>query len=106
MAHRCAIAAQQAWRKATSSGSPVGGADGFAPQLRIGLHTGELQRDGDGLTGSALHVASRIAASAAGGEILATISTFAESGVTPASPPTEISLRGISEPVAVAAVAW
>ena len=79
---------------------------GFAPQLRIGLHTGELQRDGDGLTGSALHVASRIAASAAGGEILATISTFAESGVTPASPPTEISLRGISEPVAVAAVAW
>ena len=79
---------------------------GFAPQLRIGLHTGDLQRDGEGLTGSALHVAARVAAAADGGQILATSATLDEAGVTPASPPSQVSLRGVGEPMPLAPIAW
>jgi len=39
-------------------------------EVRIGLHSGECQQSGDKLTGIAVHVAARIAASAEGGQIL------------------------------------
>ena len=67
--------------------------EGFAPQVRIGLHTADVQPDGDAITGAAMHVASRVAASAGAGEILATTATITESGIMPASPPRSISLR-------------
>jgi class 3 adenylate cyclase len=79
---------------------------GFAPQVRIGLHSGDLQRDGDGLTGSVLHIASRVAATADGGQILATGATIAESGVTPAGLPSAVSLRGVAQPMSIAQIPW
>jgi class 3 adenylate cyclase len=79
---------------------------GFAPQVRIGLHSGDLQRDGDGLTGSVLHIASRVAASADGGQIVATDTILTEAGVTPASPPIAVSLRGVAQPMSIAQIPW
>lgn len=79
---------------------------GFAPQVRIGLHTGELQPDGETMTGSAMHIASRVAASAGGGEILATATTIAESGVAPAASPQSVNIRGMSDPQFVAEIPW
>jgi class 3 adenylate cyclase len=38
--------------------------------VRIGLHTGECQQSGDKLTGIAVHIAARVAASAVAGQIL------------------------------------
>jgi class 3 adenylate cyclase len=44
---------------------------GFAPQVRIGLHAAPAQRDGITYRGKGVHVAARIAALAEAGEILA-----------------------------------
>jgi class 3 adenylate cyclase len=79
---------------------------GFAPSIRIGLHSGDVKPDGATFTGSALHVAARVAAAANGGQILATDFTIGEAGVVPAGPATELSLRGLTEPVSVAAIPW
>ena len=38
--------------------------------LRAGLHTGEIELRGDDVAGMAVHIAARVAASAAPGEIL------------------------------------
>ena len=54
---------------------------GFAPSVRIGLHTGKVHRDGSAFAGAALHVASRVAASAGAGQILATAATVQEAEV-------------------------
>lgn len=40
--------------------------------IRVGVHTGEVERVGDGLEGIAIHVAARVAAEASGGEVLTT----------------------------------
>lgn len=58
----CAVGIQRA----------LAGRPGEAPavQVRIGLNTGEVLRDGADLYGQAVHAAARIAALAAGGEIL------------------------------------
>ncbi len=42
----------------------------FGLSVRAGIHTGECERRGDTLEGLAIHIASRVAAMAAGGEIL------------------------------------
>ncbi len=44
---------------------------GFAPDVRIGLHVGEVTEMAASLAGEDVHRASRIAGHAAGGEILA-----------------------------------
>jgi class 3 adenylate cyclase len=38
----------------------------------VGVHTGEVERMGEDVGGIAVHVAARVAAEAAGGEVLAT----------------------------------
>jgi DNA-binding SARP family transcriptional activator/class 3 adenylate cyclase/tetratricopeptide (TPR) repeat protein len=42
---------------------------------RAGVHTGEVERSGDRLTGVAVHIAARVAAEAAPGEVLVTATT-------------------------------
>jgi class 3 adenylate cyclase len=81
-------------------------ATGFAPAVRIGLHTGEAQPDGRAFTGSAVHVAARVAAQADGGEILASEATLREARAAPTGRPTEVHLKGIGEPVTVVTLAW
>jgi class 3 adenylate cyclase len=79
---------------------------GFAPSVRIGLHTGEAELDGPAYAGAAVHAAARIAARADGGQILASGPTLRAGRVAPAAPHQRVSLKGLSEPVEVAAVAW
>ncbi|HET7169646.1 MAG TPA: adenylate/guanylate cyclase domain-containing protein [Candidatus Limnocylindrales bacterium] len=95
----CAIAIQRALdeHRATT---------GFAPSVRIGLHTAEATQRGSDYSGVGVHVAARVAALAAGGEILATTETLREAGDVPASAVREAAIRGVTGPVGVASIAW
>ena len=77
---------------------------GFAPQVRIGLHASDAQQVGTNYRGKGVHEASRIAGLATGGQIIASISTVGESyrssGVR-----SEL-LKGLSEPMEVVTIDW
>jgi class 3 adenylate cyclase len=79
---------------------------GFAPPVRIGLHSAEASQRGGDYSGIGVHLAARVAALADGGEIVATTETLVEAGDVEASDPREASLRGVTAPVAVASVSW
>ncbi len=79
---------------------------GFAIPVRIGLHTAEANRRGTDYSGMGVHVAARVAALAAGGEILATAETLAEAGNVAASDPRMAPVKGVTAPVSLAAIAW
>jgi len=79
--------------------------NGFAPQVRIGLHASDATQAGGSFSGKGVHEAARIAALASGGEILASVSTVADSSV-PTSAPRSVMLKGLSEPMDVVAVEW
>ena len=70
---------------------------GFAPTVRIGVHTATAVHDG-GYRGAAVHVAARIAALADGGEVLVSAATAASAGVL-GGERLEASLKGVVEPV-------
>ncbi|HVR88701.1 MAG TPA: adenylate/guanylate cyclase domain-containing protein [Candidatus Limnocylindria bacterium] len=79
---------------------------GIGIALRAGLHTGEVERAGEALRGVAVHVTARIAALAAGGEILVSDTTrdiVAGSGLAFADRGTH-ALKGIDEPRRIFAV--
>jgi class 3 adenylate cyclase len=78
---------------------------GFAPTVRIGLHTADATRSGKRFTGRGVHEAARIAALADGGEILASLATV--TGASPTRPVSEartVKLKGISNPIEVVSV--
>ena len=81
---------------------------GFAPFVRIGLHTAEATRRGRNYAGGGVHVAARIGAAATKDEIL--VSQTVRHAAGPArfglSEPRSISLKGVREPVEVRAVDW
>jgi len=81
-------------------------ATGFAPAVRIGLHTAEANRRGTDYSGKGVHVAARVGALAVGGEILATTATLAEAGDPPTAGARAAEIRGVTEPVDLAAVVW
>jgi DNA-binding SARP family transcriptional activator/class 3 adenylate cyclase len=75
-------------------------ADELGLALRIGLHTGEIERQGAKARGIAVHVAARVAAEAAPGEVYVTATTrdiVAGSGLE-FEDLGERRLRGIDEP--------
>jgi class 3 adenylate cyclase len=78
---------------------------GFAPQVRIGVHAAGATQVGRNFTGRGVHESSRIASVAEGGEILASRDTVAGSGFSSSEPRT-VSVRGISEPIEVVSVDW
>ena len=80
---------------------------GFAPQVRIGLHAAKAQWHEGVYRGKGVHVAARIAALAEAGEILASRDTVvsAPSGATP-SAPRAVTLKGLSEPLEVVTLGW
>jgi class 3 adenylate cyclase len=78
---------------------------GFAPQLRIGVHAAGATQVGRNFTGKGVHEASRIAGLAEGGEILASRETAAGERF-PVSGPRTVAVRGIAEPVEVVSVDW
>jgi class 3 adenylate cyclase len=78
---------------------------GFAPAIRIGLHAAEATRSGASYAGRGVHVAARIAALATADEILASGPTLAAAGASVAHGPLRTErLKGIRDPVAVAAI--
>ena len=79
---------------------------GFAPPVRIGLHTAEANRRGTDYSGKGVHVAARVAALAGGGEILATAETLAEAGDSSASATRTAAIKGVTAPVTVGTIAW
>ena len=80
---------------------------GFAPQVRIGLHAAAAQRHGNAFLGKGVHIAARIGALADAGEILASRDTVesAPAGVT-LSAPRAVTLKGLSEPLEIVTLGW
>ncbi len=80
---------------------------GFAPTVRIGVHTAEATRRGSDYSGVGIHVAARIAALAEGGEVLASAETAnAANASCPIVDPRPVTLKGVSMPVDVVTLAW
>ena len=79
-------------------------AHGFAPQVRIGVHTSDATKVGNNFTGKGVHEAARIAALADGGEILASRQTMIPRYA--ASEPRLVTLKGIAEPMEIVSVRW
>jgi class 3 adenylate cyclase len=78
---------------------------GFAPQVRIGLHRTEALRSGSDYRGRGVHTAARIGGHAEGGEILGSVETIAGQPHVHGEP-RRLELKGLAEPVEVAAVSW
>jgi class 3 adenylate cyclase len=83
---------------------------GFAPGVRVGIHSAEATRAAGDYEGAGVHAAARIAALAQGGEVLASVETLDTLGdalgdVVPGEP-REVSLKGLAKPVLVVAVDW
>lgn len=78
---------------------------GFAPEVRIGLHASAATRVERDFRGKGVHEAARIAGLADGGQILASGHTV---GGTrhPTGDPRTVELKGISEPIEVVSVEW
>jgi class 3 adenylate cyclase len=81
---------------------------GFAPSVRIGLHTSEATREGRDYRGRGVHLAARIGAAATSAEILVSSEALLEIGSTRfgLSDSRELTLKGIEEPVEVRSVDW
>ena len=77
---------------------------GFAPQIRIGVHSSGATRTPGNYSGKGVHEAARIAALAEGGDVLASTQTIR--GPFSVSEPRTVTLKGISEPVEVVSVNW
>jgi class 3 adenylate cyclase len=78
---------------------------GFAPQVRIGVHASEATQVAQNFRGKGVHEAARIAALAGAGEILASQVTAAGSRYQVTEPRT-VSLKGIAEPIEIVSVGW
>jgi class 3 adenylate cyclase len=79
---------------------------GFAPAVRIGVHSAVATRRGSDYSGKDVHVAARIAALARGGEILASAATASLTETRLVSEPRSVSLQGVSGDVDLVSIAW
>jgi class 3 adenylate cyclase len=80
---------------------------GFAPQVRIGVHSAEATETAEDYAGLGVHEAARVGALAEGGEILVTASTLTNAG-SPArvEDEREVSLKGLPDRIRVASIRW
>jgi len=95
----CAVAIQQQFAEHRDT-------NGFAPEVRIGVHQADALLSGNDFAGLGVHEAARIAGLAGGGEILASQSTVMSAAVTTAGPARHVALKGIADGIAVQKVAW
>ena len=81
---------------------------GFAPSVRIGLHTAEATRDGRDYRGRGVHIAARVGGAASGQEILVSTAVLEQVGDErfKISEPRSLTLKGVREPVEVRAIDW
>jgi class 3 adenylate cyclase len=99
----CAAAVQRAFAAAAEEDPEA------AIRVRIGLHTGEAIRERDDFFGRNVILAARIAAQAAGGEVLVSslLKELTESAADVRfGEPRELSLKGLSGTYQVHAVEW
>jgi class 3 adenylate cyclase len=78
---------------------------GYAPQVKIGIHIGEVQGSDSELRGAAVHRAARLCAAARADTIVVSREALAASG-RPLTGLQDYALKGIKEPVAAAEVGW
>lgn len=80
---------------------------GFAPQIRIGLHVGEVTEIGATLAGEDVHKAARICGHGVAGEILASLDVvgIVDPPFTP-SEPRRIELKGFTDEAEVVTLPW
>jgi class 3 adenylate cyclase len=99
-AARCAIEIQRTLRQHRKD-------TGFAPKVRIGIHSGPiLEADGE-LVGQQVHLAARIGSAAAGEEILLSHHAVVELDDTyRLGDQYDVDAKGIAEPVTVAPLDW
>ena len=100
LALECAVAIQRSLADHRRS-------HGFAPQVRIGLHTAEAT-SGDGtFRGKGVHEAARVGGLAEGAEVLVSEATLEDAGDSfRVSAPRRVTLKGIADSVNVFAVDW
>jgi class 3 adenylate cyclase len=80
---------------------------GFAPQVRIGLHEAEASTRAIDFAGRGVHEAARIGSLAGGGQILASVNTVQSAGARfPLSAPRSVTLKGVSQPLDVVTIEW
>jgi class 3 adenylate cyclase len=81
---------------------------GFAPFVRIGLHTADATPRGRNFTGGGVHVAARIGAAAGKDEVLVSADVVREAGRIRfgLSEPRTVALKGVRAPVEVQSVEW
>jgi len=80
---------------------------GFAPQVRVGLHTSSATDRGGDYSGRGVHTAARIAAAAAAGDVLVSRATLDALGDdSRVASERTLTLKGIAEPVRVATIDW
>ena len=80
---------------------------GFAPQVRIGLHEAEASTRAIDFAGRGVHEAARIGSLAGGGQILASVNTVQSAASRfPLSAPRSVTLKGVSQPVDVVTIEW
>jgi len=81
-------------------------AQGFAPQVRIGMHTADAHRRGLDYTGFGIHEAARIGGVAGADEILVSAATLESAAKAYPSEKRTVTLKDIAEPVEVASIDW
>jgi class 3 adenylate cyclase len=81
---------------------------GFAPRVRIGLHTTEAARQGRDYHGRGVHVAARVGGAAGNEEILVSSAVLdaVPAGRFELDEPREVMLKGVDKPVEVRSVSW
>jgi class 3 adenylate cyclase len=80
--------------------------NGFAPEVRIGVHAAEASRSAAGYSGKGVHEAARVGALGGPGEIYASLTTARLVDGLAYSEPKTVRLKGISEPVDVVTIDW
>lgn len=81
---------------------------GFAPRVRIGLHSAEATREASDYSGQGVHAAARVGAIAEPEEIVVSASFLTQVGSIPfpVSEGRTVTLKGIAEPMTVHSVDW
>ena len=81
--------------------------EGFAPTVRIGVHSAEASRSGTDYVGTGVSIAARIGAAANGSEILVSRATIdAARRSFPVTGERTLELKGIATPTEVVSIAW
>jgi class 3 adenylate cyclase len=99
---RCAVSLQHAF-VAYSENHPD------SLRVRIGLHVGETLREGDRFFGRSVNLAARVAAQAAGEEIMASadlVARIRQPGPVHFGAGRSVALKGIAEPQEIHRVEW